>query len=146
MRRGPGRKQKQNSVPATSETNADEDLFVSNTAEDARMQSPDFMFDTPGAGPSRWLNDHEPVRIPEDDWDGNVLIDSDSDNGWPKGPTFTAPWLQGLTASDVISQELEAEIAHTGGRTLTHEDMKTVRSFNYKVDTDMSARAYDKLP
>ncbi|KAH7338738.1 hypothetical protein B0J17DRAFT_570826, partial [Rhizoctonia solani] len=32
------------------------------------------------------------------------------------------------------------------GRNLTRDDLKAVRGFNYKVDTDMSARAYDKLP
>ncbi|CAE7076308.1 unnamed protein product [Rhizoctonia solani] len=144
--RGPGRKHKQqNPVLATSEIGSDEDLFMSNPAEDARRRSPDFAFDTPGAGPSGRPDDHEPIRIFEDDWDGNVPIDSDSDDGRPEGPTFAAPWLEGLTASDILSQELEAEIAHTCGRTLTDEDMKTVRSFNYKVDTDMSTRAYNKL-
>jgi hypothetical protein len=35
---------------------------------------------------------------------------------------------------------------HLTGRKLTDHDMKAVRGFNFKVDTDMSARAYDKLP
>ncbi|CUA76247.1 RNA-directed RNA polymerase L [Rhizoctonia solani] len=123
---------------------------------DVRMRSPDFAFDTPGAGPSNAGNqypgdsedDEEIFRFYEDDWDGNVPIDSDSDDGRPEGPTLAenAPWLQGLTARDILGQELEAELARNGGRTLNDDDMKAVRGFNYKVDTDMSARAYDKLP
>jgi hypothetical protein len=35
---------------------------------------------------------------------------------------------------------------HLAGRKLTDADMKVVRGFNYKVETDMSARVYDKLP
>ncbi|KAG8711450.1 hypothetical protein FRC11_002758 [Ceratobasidium sp. 423] len=78
-----------------------------------------FAFDTPGAGPSnaqpRTLDDtgdEEPFRFFKDEWDGNVPIDSDSDDGRPEGPTLAenAPWLQGLTAADILGQELEAEL------------------------------------
>ncbi|KAG8686434.1 hypothetical protein FRC11_008958, partial [Ceratobasidium sp. 423] len=109
----------------------------------------------PGAGPSntwpqlaRRLDEDEPFQFFDDEWDGNVPIDSDSDDGRPKGPTLAAgaAWIEGLTAAGTLSQELEAEITCTGGQKLIDEDMKTIWGFNYKVDTDMSARVYDKLP
>lgn len=134
---------------------------------------PDFAFDTPGAGPSRPRDSprrqpggEEPAfRFYEDEWDAGVLLDSDSDDGRPDEPALyhNAPWLKGLAAADVLEQELEAEIArHRGkslflcigllanrrftGRSLSRLDLQAIRGFNYKVDTDMSARAYDKLP
>ncbi|KAJ7270851.1 hypothetical protein C8J57DRAFT_1065279 [Mycena rebaudengoi] len=32
------------------------------------------------------------------------------------------------------------------GHKLTADEMKSIRAHNYKVDTDLGARAYDKLP
>ncbi|KAG8683027.1 hypothetical protein FRC11_014058, partial [Ceratobasidium sp. 423] len=78
-----------------------------------------FAFDTPGAGPSntqpRTLDDtgdKEPFRFFEDEWDSNVPIDSDLDDRRPEGPMLAenAPWLQGLTATNILGQELEAEL------------------------------------
>jgi hypothetical protein len=92
---------------------------------DVQLQSQDFTFDTPGAGPSNGqpqpatpLSDDEPHRLFEDEWDGNVPIDSDLDDGRPDSPTLAdnAPWLNGLTAAAVLGQELEAEIVRTGGK------------------------------
>jgi hypothetical protein len=107
---------------------ADSGVFTPPPAEDVRLRSPDFAFNTPGAGPSNdrarsdRLLDNEPYRFFEDEWDGNVPIDSDSDDGRPEGPTLAnqAPWLEGLTASAILSQELEAQIAQTGGKLLAY--------------------------
>ncbi|KAG8710812.1 hypothetical protein FRC11_004113 [Ceratobasidium sp. 423] len=97
------------------------------------MQSDDFTFDTPGAGPSNMqpriledTEDEEPFRFFMDEWDGNVLINSDSDDGRPKGPMLmeNVPWLQGLTAIDILGQEVDTELAQSGGHTLTDNDMK----------------------
>ncbi|EUC56560.1 transposase family Tnp2 protein [Rhizoctonia solani AG-3 Rhs1AP] len=155
--RGPGRKRKRShSSHTTSETDSDPDLDVHPSVWDARTRSDDFAFDTPGAGPSNTQarnpgvsTDEEPYRFFADDWDGNVPVDSDSesDDGRPEGPTLARnPWVEGLAASEILSQELEAEIAQTGGRTLNPDDMQAVRGFNYKVETNITANAYDKLP
>ncbi|KAG8756114.1 hypothetical protein FRC11_005537 [Ceratobasidium sp. 423] len=131
-------------------SNSNDNLFASALARDAQLWSANFAFDMPGAGPSnawpqpaRRLDEDEPFWFFNDKWDGNVLIDSNSDDGRPEGPTLAAgaAWIKGLTAAGTLSQELEAEIACTGD-----EDMKTIQGFNYKVDTDMSARMYNKLP
>lgn len=123
--RGPGRKRKRrNSRSDRSGSDSDPDAFTPPPAEDVRLRSRDFAFDTPGAGPSNGqpqaprLLDDEPYRFFADEWDGNVPIDSDSDDGRPDGPNLAnhAPWLDGLTASAVLAQELEAEIARTGGK------------------------------
>jgi hypothetical protein len=87
------------------------------------------MFDTPGTGPSNdqalpaRQPDDELYRFFKDEWDSNVLIDLDSDNGRPEGPTLAdqAPWLEGLMAAGILSQELEAQIAETGSK-LFHAD------------------------
>ena len=101
------------------------DAYAGPPGADVRMRSPDFAFDTPGAGPSsrRPLSpgqpdDEVPIRLFEDEWDGHVPLDSDSDDGRPEEPTLAdhAPWLEGLTASAILSQELEAELARTGGK------------------------------
>ncbi|KAG8754060.1 hypothetical protein FRC11_006883, partial [Ceratobasidium sp. 423] len=140
---------------AGSEADSDCDSAMCSSVEDVQMRSNDFTFDTPGAGPSNMqpqiledTKDEEPFWFFKDKWDGNVLIDSDSDDGRPEGPTLmeNVPWLQGLTAIDILGQELEAELTQSGGCTLTDNDMKAVWAFNYKVDTDMSACAYGKLP
>lgn len=147
--RGPGRKRiRRNS--GSDGSDVDLDAFLRFPPGDVRSRSQDFVFDTPGAGPSNGrprplspFDDDDPCQLFEDEWDANVPIDSDSDDGRPDGPTLVdnAPWLNGLTASAVPGQELEAEIARAG-----EDDMKAVRGFNYKVDTDISVRAYDKLP
>ncbi|KAJ1310651.1 hypothetical protein OPQ81_009180 [Rhizoctonia solani] len=155
-RRGRGRKRtRQPSSQPGSDAGYGSDLPSLPSSPDARLRCSDFAFDTPGAGPSNAQSQapdpsefNESFGFYRDDWDGNVPIDSDSDDGRPDGPTLAqnASWIKGLTAEDVLSQELEAEIVQTGGRTLTGEDMKAVRGFNYKVETNITARAYDKLP
>ncbi|KAG8682588.1 hypothetical protein FRC11_014679, partial [Ceratobasidium sp. 423] len=106
-----------------SSSDSDDDLFTSALAGDAWLWSANFAFDMPGTGPSnawpqlaRRLDKDEPFQFFNDEWDGNVPIDSDSDDGQPEGPTLaaSAAWIKGLTAAGTLSQELEAEIACTG--------------------------------
>jgi hypothetical protein len=54
----------------------------------------------------------------EDEWAEDVFLDSDSDDGRPDGPILAdeAPWLEGLSATVIIGQELEAKLAREGGK------------------------------
>lgn len=92
-----------------------------------RHSHPDFVFNTPGAGPS-WPrapspppaqpgHNEPPFCFYEDEWDDGILLDLDLDEGRPEGPALyqNALWLKGLAASDILKQELKAEIAHNGG-------------------------------
>ncbi|KAG9084992.1 hypothetical protein FRC06_003777 [Ceratobasidium sp. 370] len=106
-------------------------------AEDARLRHPDFAHDTAGAGPSGHaaLPGFAPP-IPDRLADTPIVTLADADE----------PWLRGLSAEDIIRQEVQAEIAREGGHHLLEDDMLTVQAFNYKVTTDITGRAFEQLP
>lgn len=99
----------------------------------------DFASDTPGAGPSHERDPYAELR--------NLAAD-DEQEMTERLPTLAdqAEWIHGLSAQETLEQELEAELSRGGGRQLDPADLATVRAFNYKVDTDISAGAFNKLP
>ncbi|CUA70931.1 Elongator complex protein 1 [Rhizoctonia solani] len=98
----------------------------------------DYEFDTPGAGPSREEDPYAELRR---------LANEDIERGEPLATLADgADWIQGLSSQDLLGQEIDAELARCGGRSLDPADLATVRAFNYKVDTDISAGAFNKLP
>ncbi|QRV77923.1 RNA-directed RNA polymerase L [Ceratobasidium sp. AG-Ba] len=101
-----------------------------NDLDFARFRHPDFRFNTPGAGSSGSRK-----RTIEDDPIGDIrtLLERE-------------PWLKGLTARDINRMKTLGRVAKRGGYKLSLADLKEVRAFNYKVDTDISGRALGKLP
>ncbi|KAG9090141.1 hypothetical protein FS749_000788 [Ceratobasidium sp. UAMH 11750] len=117
--------------PCSSEQSA----FGSYT--DSPLRHPDFTLDTLGAGPS---------RLPDPlDAAPHHFEDEDEDEDEPLAPTLgeTAPWLEGLCARDIVAQEVEAKLMR--GQKLSESDLLTARAFNFKVNTDMSAKAFGKM-
>ncbi|KAG9075503.1 hypothetical protein FRC06_010063, partial [Ceratobasidium sp. 370] len=100
-------------------------------AEDARLRQPDFANDTPGAGPSGHATPPDSAPPPAhepDDTPPTTLADANE------------PWLRGLSAEDIVSQELRLRSP------AKEDDVLTVQAFNYKVTTDITGRAFEKLP
>ncbi|QRV74283.1 Transposase family tnp2 [Ceratobasidium sp. AG-Ba] len=56
------------------------------------------------------------------------------------------PWLKGLTTSDILRMRAIGDLAKNHRFRLPPGDIKLIRAFNYKVDTDISGRAFSKLP
>ncbi|KAG9076001.1 hypothetical protein FS749_012268 [Ceratobasidium sp. UAMH 11750] len=102
---------------------------------DSPLRHPDFTLDTLGASPS---------RLP-DPLDTAPHCFKDEDEDEPLAPTLgeTAPWLEGLSARDIVAQEVEAKLMR--GQKLSESDLLTARAFNFKVDTNMSAKAFGKM-
>ena len=89
--------------------------------------------------------------------------DSDEDEDVANDDDGFAPWLLGLQAADILEGEFEAEVAARGtshqifvsshpaqfmqaGCNLSPDDMSSIRAHNYKVSTNLGAKAYEKLP
>jgi hypothetical protein len=119
---------------------------------DARERHFDFGFDTPGAGPSS--------RSPSPFF---ATRQAYSCRDPPLRFGESAPWLGGLEAEEIVSQEIVADIAREGGTcfvvetlipianlcsgyNLTQIDELCIEAFNYLVDTDITGRAFSKLP
>ncbi|QRV84668.1 Transposase family tnp2 [Ceratobasidium sp. AG-Ba] len=102
---------------------------------DARTRHEDFQHDTPGAGP---LGSGYTPSAPR-------TIDETPDRRTRK-LLERAPWLKGLTARDIGRMQAIGDLAVKGAFKLPPESMRLVRAFNYKVDTDISGRAFSKLP
>ncbi|KAK6969255.1 hypothetical protein R3P38DRAFT_2414184, partial [Favolaschia claudopus] len=67
------------------------------------------------------------------------------DEGTGLGDDFrAAPWIQGLAPLDRLREVFDIDAAQRGELEKSNE-MKAIRAHNYKVDTDLGARAYDKL-
>ncbi|KAK7006861.1 hypothetical protein R3P38DRAFT_2479934, partial [Favolaschia claudopus] len=54
-----------------------------------------------------------------------------------------APWIQGLAPLDRLREVFDIDAAQRGELEKCTES--AIRAHNYKVDTDLGARAYDKL-
>ncbi|KAG9077339.1 hypothetical protein FRC06_008973, partial [Ceratobasidium sp. 370] len=106
------------------------------TFDDARSWHRDFQFDTPGASSSGNC-DAAPAFVPHlvatEDQPPLTLRDTD----W---------WAEGLTTAEVLSHKLSKEMARGGGFKLSEEDLLLVETFNYKVDTKISGKAFSKFP
>ncbi|QRV96812.1 Transposase family Tnp2 protein [Ceratobasidium sp. AG-Ba] len=55
-------------------------------------------------------------------------------------------WLKGLMTSNILQMRAIGDLAKSNRFWLFPGDMKLIRAFNYKVDTDISGRAFSKLP
>ncbi|KAG9091954.1 hypothetical protein FRC06_000314, partial [Ceratobasidium sp. 370] len=55
-------------------------------------------------------------------------------------------WPWGVTAEDVLDQELVAELMRDRGFQLPDEDGLLMEGFNYKVDTKINGHTFSKLP
>lgn len=115
----------------------------------------DFALDTPGAGPSQEMDPYAELQ--------QYAAETDQQRAEPL-PTLAdhAEWIRGLSAQETLEQEIEVELDRSGGkyptvgvdyfvnlfsgRQLDPADLATVRAFNYKVDTDISTTAFEKLP
>ncbi|KAK6981278.1 hypothetical protein R3P38DRAFT_2808360 [Favolaschia claudopus] len=86
-----------------------------------------------------------------DDWeDGRLDEDLRDDSDEHDDPTendFTAaPWLRGLNALDVVSEEFDRYIAEIDPQSrLSDDDIRDIRAFNLKVDTSLGSRDFEKL-
>ncbi|KAK7005413.1 hypothetical protein R3P38DRAFT_2794604 [Favolaschia claudopus] len=57
-----------------------------------------------------------------------------------------APWLQGLNALDVLSEEFDRYIAEIDPHSrLSADDLRDIRAFNLKVETSLGCRDFEKL-
>lgn len=98
-------------------------------------------------------------------------VDNDIFDGWghyleeedgPMDDDLVEPRFQGMSAADILAEEFEAEAARRGtcvkvdvfhhrltknaGYHLSEDDMTTIRAHNFKVDTDIGANTFEKLP
>ncbi|KAK7029081.1 hypothetical protein R3P38DRAFT_3189247 [Favolaschia claudopus] len=92
-----------------------------------------------------------------DDWedgrpDEDMRDDSDEDeDDRAVGDNFSAaPWLQGLNALDVLSEEFDRYIASLETNVdphsrLSDDDLRDIRAFNLKVETSLGTRDFEKL-
>ncbi|CAE6471640.1 unnamed protein product [Rhizoctonia solani] len=55
-------------------------------------------------------------------------------------------WTNGLTARECYAQDAQHELLQQGGLQSPEYHRLTVQAFDYKVDTNISGRAYTKLP
>ncbi|QRV79766.1 Transposase family tnp2 [Ceratobasidium sp. AG-Ba] len=104
---------------------------------DVRARHKDFEHDTPGAGPAP----HEPPPIPT----ARTTID-DRPDARTSALLEQAPWLKGLTAADIGRMQALGDLVKKGSYKLPPASLRIIRAFNYKVDTDISGRAFSKLP
>ncbi|KAK6966990.1 hypothetical protein R3P38DRAFT_3245030 [Favolaschia claudopus] len=89
----------------------------------------------------------------DDNWedgrpDEDLREDSDEDEDDPiKDDDFAAaPWLQGLNALDVLSEEFDRYIAEIDPHSrLSADDLRDIRAFNLKVETSLGCRDFEKL-
>ncbi|QRV81550.1 Transposase family tnp2 [Ceratobasidium sp. AG-Ba] len=102
---------------------------------DARARHKDFALDTPGAGPAP--REQPPIA--------RRTID-DRPDARTRALLEQAPWLKGLTAVDIGRMQAMGDLVKKGAYKLPHGSLKLIRAFNYKVDTDISGRAFSKLP
>ncbi|KAL1712195.1 hypothetical protein EV715DRAFT_214129, partial [Schizophyllum commune] len=71
--------------------------------------------------------------------------ESDEDEGgFELGEDDIAPWLRGLSKTDILREEFEVDWTEHGHR-MSADDMENIRAFNYKVEADLSAQNYTKL-
>ncbi|QRV80885.1 Transposase family tnp2 [Ceratobasidium sp. AG-Ba] len=104
-------------------------------------EHPYFQVDPSGERPSHLVNPLDRLlHLPPPPGSTNALPDPGVTLGEAQ------PWLRGLTAWQIVQNELIAEVARGGGPKLSDSDMLLVRGFNYKIDTGITARAYSKLP
>ncbi|CAE6388809.1 unnamed protein product, partial [Rhizoctonia solani] len=89
-------------------------------------EHPDFRHDTPGAGPGPGSRAHSPRFAPDNNAD-------------------PPPWMNGLTPRDYYAQRAQRALLRHGAFRLPDYHRLTVQAFNYKVDTDVTGRAYAKL-
>ncbi|KAJ7168387.1 hypothetical protein C8R43DRAFT_817578, partial [Mycena crocata] len=66
--------------------------------------------------------------------------DEDSED-WDEGEE---PWQRGLSQDDRLGEIFEAEAARAA-QNLSEGDLNDIRAFNYKVDTQITDAAFDKL-
>ncbi|CCO38023.1 hypothetical protein BN14_12185 [Rhizoctonia solani AG-1 IB] len=93
-------------------------------------------FDTPGAGPGPSTRQYSPRFLPE------PLPDNAAH---PFTLKDIHPELAGMDILDYVTQTTRAQMIHDGGQRLDNADMLAIEAFNYKVNTDISSRAYGKL-
>ncbi|CAE6517836.1 unnamed protein product [Rhizoctonia solani] len=125
---------------------------VSETQHDRHRRNrrwhPDDEFDTHGAGPSRREEDEDPHadirRLARAEL---RRFAAERDDNEPLLSTLanTVPWLKGLTDEQILDYELEHEIAESGGRSLDAADKSSARALNFKLETEMTEGAFDKL-
>ncbi|KAG9079918.1 hypothetical protein FRC06_007318 [Ceratobasidium sp. 370] len=120
--------------PSRPESPPDDSL----PAQDPRH--PDFLLDTPGAGPS------DQAQVPPRAFHSPPVTVEEVEDEPPITLADLPGWPRGLTAEDVLDQELVAELMRDGGFQLPDEDGLLVEGFNYKVDTKITGRAFSKLP
>ncbi|CEL62958.1 hypothetical protein RSOLAG1IB_12612 [Rhizoctonia solani AG-1 IB] len=105
------------------------------------LDHPDFQFDTPGAGPGPSSQDQSPWFAP---YNPSDPAEEEADNN--NDPLAALPWMHGLAPHNYYELNIQQELLRKGGLKLPNYDRFTVQAFNYKVDTDISGRAYSKLP
>lgn len=72
------------------------------------------------------------------------VSDEEEEDAFRNATTDVPPWQRGLSATDMLREDFEAERAERGHH-MSPDDMTNIRGFNYKVDADLSATSYDKL-
>ncbi|KAJ6589205.1 hypothetical protein B0H19DRAFT_233243 [Mycena capillaripes] len=83
----------------------------------------------------------EEGRPDEDEREESDEEDDPEDNNFA-----AAPWLRGLNALDVLSEEFEKYIAHIDPKSrLSDDDLRDIRAFNLKVETSLGNRDFEKL-
>ncbi|QRV81412.1 hypothetical protein RhiJN_09427 [Ceratobasidium sp. AG-Ba] len=55
------------------------------------------------------------------------------------------PWLKGLTTNQILKMRAIGDLVKKGSLKLCYSNLCIVQAFNYKVDTDISGRAFSKL-
>ncbi|KAJ7675164.1 hypothetical protein B0H17DRAFT_151708 [Mycena rosella] len=120
----------------------DEDVPMDRDLELPDSQHSDTLGEDGGRDGSESESDGDPFegRPEEIFWE-----DSDEEDDVALGGDFqAAPWLQGLSAEQRLEEIFNVDAAQRGHE-LTADEMKAICAHNYKVDTDLGARAYDKL-
>ncbi|CAE6454697.1 unnamed protein product [Rhizoctonia solani] len=125
----------------TSPTPSIEDDDDNEAMEPPEPEHPDSQFDTPGAGPGPSSRSQSPRFGLNNQREGENQ-DEDEDVGLDV--LRDLPWMHGLTVREYYEQNVQRELLR-GGLQLPDHHRMTVRSFNYKVDTDISGHAYSKL-
>ncbi|KAF8752888.1 Transposase family tnp2 [Rhizoctonia solani] len=98
---------------------------------------PNFRFVTPGAGPGPSSREQSPRFAPY-----NPAEEEEEE----EDPLAALPWMHGIAPHDYYELIVQEELLRKGGLRLPDYHRLTVQAFNYKVDTDISGRAYSKLP
>ncbi|KAF8676920.1 Transposase family tnp2 [Rhizoctonia solani] len=100
---------------------------------------PNFRFVTPGAGPGPSSREQSPRFAPY-----NPAEEEEEEE--EEDPLAALPWMHGIAPHDYYELIVQEELLRKGGLRLPDYHRLTVQAFNYKVDTDISGRAYSKLP